>query len=225
MKTSMLLASLPLLLALGCSSGAAEGPAASSAKPAATGTAAAAAPAAEVGKPAPDFTLSDLDGKPVALSSFKGKTVVLEWFNPECPFVKAAHGKGSLKEYAKTATGKGVVWLAINSGAPGKQGAGVEKNREGVTAFGLSHPVLLDPTGEVGRKYGATNTPQMYVIGPDGTLAYAGAIDNSPDGEGESPEGGKLVNYVDEALKALGEGKPVAVPKTKAYGCSVKYGS
>ena len=223
-KTSLPL--LLLLVALGCSSGSAEGPSASTAKPGATTAAAATAvAAAEVGKPAPDFTLNDLDGKPVSLSSFKGKTVVLEWFNPECPFVKAAHGKGSLKTYAEQAAAKGVVWLAVNSGAPGKQGASVEKNREGVTAFGLKHPVLLDPTGEVGRKYGATNTPHMYVVGPDGTLAYAGAIDNSPDGEGESPEGGKLVNYVDEALKALGESKPVAVPKTKAYGCSVKYGS
>lgn len=223
MKNRIPLALLPLLVALGCSSGTSEGPAASSAKPAATTGAAAAA--AAVGKPAPDFTLNDLDGKPVSLASLKGKTVVLEWFNPECPYVKAAHNKGSLKTSAETAAAKGVVWLAINSGAPGKQGASVEKNREGVTTWGLKHPVLLDPTGEVGRKYGATNTPHMFVIAPDGTLAYAGAIDNSPDGEGESPTGGKLVNHVDEALKALGEGKPVSVPKTEAYGCSVKYGS
>lgn len=216
------------LLALGCSSGSAEGPAASSARP---GASAAASPdkaptaKAEVGKAAPDFTLKDLDGKEVSLASFKGKTVVLEWFNPECPFVKASHTKGSLKDYAKSATAKGVVWLAINSGAPGKQGATVEKNREGVTTFGLEHPVLLDPSGTVGHAYGATNTPHMFVIAPDGTLAYAGAIDNSPDAEGESPEGGKLVNYVDQALEALGAGKPVPTPKTSAYGCSVKYGS
>lgn len=220
---SALGAVLALVLSAGCSSGTSEGPPASSTKPGAG--AAAAAAAAEVGKPAPDFTLNDLDGKPVTLSSFKGKTVVLEWFNPECPFVKASHNKGSLKTYAETATGKGVVWLAVNSGAPGKQGASVEKNREGVATFNLKHPVLLDPTGEVGHKYGATNTPHMFVIAPDGTLAYAGAIDNSPDGEGESPEGGKLINYVDETLKALGESKPVGVPKTQAYGCSVKYGS
>lgn len=222
MNVARLLASLPLLLALGCSSGGTAPPPAASGKPA---SAAPAAAAAEVGKPAPDFTLTDLDGKSVSLASFKGKTVVLEWFNPECPFVKASHLKGSLETYAAEATAKGVVWLAINSGAAGKQGHGVEKNREGVAAFGLKHPVLLDPTGEVGRRYGATNTPHMYVIAPDGALVYAGAIDNSPDGEGESPTGDKLVNYVDEALKALAEGKPVSAPKTSAYGCSVKYGS
>ena len=218
------LAILPLLLALGCSSGSTESPPVASGKPGA-GAAAAPVVAAEVGKAAPDFTLNDLDGKPVSLSSFKGKTVVLEWFNPGCPYVKNAHEKGSLKTYASEAAAKGVVWLAINSGAPGKQGAGAEANREGAKAWSLAHPILLDPTGATGKKYGATNTPHMYVIDPTGTLVYAGAIDNSPDGEGESPEGGKLVNHVDEALKALSEGKPIANPKTKAYGCSVKYGS
>ncbi|MEZ4308653.1 MAG: thioredoxin family protein [Polyangiaceae bacterium] len=226
MSLKTTLALLPLLVSLGCSSSSTEAPGASG-TPAPSGkpAAAAQAAAAEVGKAAPDFTLNDLDGKPVSLASFKGKTVVLEWFNPECPFVKAAHNKGSLKTYASEATDKGVVWLAVNSGAPGKQGAAVEKNREGVDKFGLKHPVLLDPTGEVGRKYGATNTPHMFVIDGEGTLVYAGAVDNSPDGEGESPEGGKLINYVDEALKALNEKKPVSVPKTPAYGCSVKYGS
>lgn len=220
-----------VLFGLGCSSGSGAAPAgtgATSTQAAAasqTGTSAPAAPAAEVGKPAPGFTLTDLDGKNVDLASFKGKIVVLEWFNPECPFVKASHNKGSLKTHAEDTTKKGIVWLAINSGAPGKQGHGVEKNKEGLKAFNLSHPVLLDPTGEVGRKYGATNTPHMFVVAADGTLAYSGAIDNSPDGEGESPTGGKLVNYVDEAVKDLTEGKPVRTPKTKAYGCSVKYGS
>lgn len=224
MSRSSSLVLLSLLAFLGCSSGS-EPTSGKPQAPASTGASAAPAAAAEIGKPAPDFTLNDLDGKSVSLASFKGKTVVLEWFNPECPFVKASYNKGSLKGYAESATAKGVVWLGINSGAPGKQGAGVEKNKEGAAAFGIEHPVLLDPTGEVGRKYGATNTPHMYVIGPDGNLVYAGAIDNSPDGEGDSPEGGKLVNYVDEALKALSEGKPVAKPRTQAYGCSVKYGS
>lgn len=178
---------------------------------------------AAVGKAAPDFTLKDLDGKDVALSSFKGKTVVLEWFNPGCPFVKLSHTKGSLKGYAKTKTAKGVVWLGINSGAPGKQGAGVEANKKGVETFALDNPVLLDESGAVGRAYGATNTPHMYVIDPTGTLVYAGAIDNSPDAEGQSPEGGTLVNYVEEALAAIEAKKPVAVSTTAAYGCSVKY--
>lgn len=181
---------------------------------------------AQVGQPAPDFTLKDLDGKEVSLASFKGKTVVLEWFNPGCPFVKNSHAKASLKETAKKATAKGdVVWLAINSGAPGKQGTGVDTNRTAAKEWGMEHPVLLDEEGKVGKAYGATNTPHMFVVDPKGTLVYAGAIDNSPDGEGESPEGGTLVNYVEQALSELAAGKPISVPSTKAYGCSVKYGS
>jgi peroxiredoxin len=176
-----------------------------------------------IGTPAPDFSLSDLAGKQVKLSDFKGKTVVLEWFNPECPFVKASHTKGSLVGLAKKETDKGVVWLAINSGAPGKQGAGADKSREGLKTFGLSHPVLLDEQGNVGKQYGATNTPHMMIIDKSGKLAYRGAIDNSPDGEAKSPEGGKLVNYVEAALDDLTQGRAVQVAETKAYGCSVKY--
>jgi peroxiredoxin len=178
---------------------------------------------AEVGKPAPDFTLKDLDGKDVRLSSFKGKTVVLEWFNPGCPFVKAAHTKGSLKDAARLHTKAGVVWLAVNSAAAGKQGAGVEANREGAKGYAMDYPILLDDSGTVGKAYGATNTPHMMVIDDKGTLVYRGAIDNSPDGEGESAPGGKLVSYVDTALADLRAGKSIATPETKAYGCSVKY--
>jgi len=178
---------------------------------------------ADVGKQAPDFALKDLDGKEVRLSSFKGKTVVLEWFNPGCPFVKAAHTKGSLKDAAKRQTKNGVVWLAINSGAPGKQGVGVEANREGAKTFAMDNPILLDEAGTVGKTYGATNTPHVMIVDGQGTLVYRGAVDNSPDGDGESPTGGKLVSYVDAALADLGAGKPVAKSETKAYGCSVKY--
>jgi len=180
---------------------------------------------ATVGAAAPDFTLKDLDGKQVKLSDYKGKVVVLEWFNPGCPYVKAAHTKGSLKDTAQRQTKNGVVWLAINSGAPGKQGAGVDTNREGKKTFGLDHPVLLDESGQAGRAYGATNTPHMFVIDKNGTLVYAGAIDNSPDGEGASPTGGKLINYVDAALEDVAAGRPVKTSNTKAYGCSVKYGN
>jgi len=178
---------------------------------------------ADVGKQAPDFALKDLDGKEVRLSSFKGKTVVLEWFNPGCPFVKAAHTRGSLKDAAKRQTKNGVVWLAINSGAPGKRGVGVEANREGAKTFAMDNPILLDEAGTVGKTYGATNTPHVMIVDGQGTLVYRGAVDNSPDGEGESPTGGKLVSYVDAALADLGAGKPVAKSETKAYGCSVKY--
>lgn len=178
---------------------------------------------ARVGAPAPDFELPDLDGKLVKLSSFRGKTVVLEWFNPGCPFVKASHTKGSLVDAAARQAKSGVVWLAINSGAPGKQGHGAEANRAGKATFKLEHPILLDEPGTVGKAYGAAHTPHLYVIDAQGVLVYRGAIDNSPDGEGESPTGGKLVNYVDAALADLSAGRPVATAETSAYGCSVKY--
>lgn len=178
---------------------------------------------AEVGKPAPDFALKDLDGHEVRLSSFKGKVVVLEWFNPRCPFVKASHTKGSLKDAAKRHGKDGVVWLAINSSGPGKQGFGADENRQGAKTYGIEYPILLDEAGEVGHAYGATNTPHMMVIDEKGMLVYRGAIDNSPDGEGESPTDGKLVRYVDEALAAVSAGKAPATTETKAYGCGVKY--
>ncbi len=178
-----------------------------------------------IGKPAPDFALKDLDGKEVKLASYKGKTVVLEWFNPGCPFVQRSHSVGSLVDTAKRRTKDGVVWLAINSGAPGKQGADVAMNVEAVKKWALPNPVLRDESGKVGKAYGATNTPNMFVIDKSGTVVYAGAIDNSPDGEGKSAEGGKLVNYVDAALDDLAAGRKVQTAVTKPYGCSVKYGS
>ena len=185
---------------------------------------ASAAPAA-VGKPAPDFALKDLDGKEVKLSSFKGKVVVLEWFNPGCPYVKKSHTVGSLVDTAKKHAKNGVVWLAINSGAAGKQGADPKDNAAAIKTWSLEHPVLLDPTGTTGKAYGATNTPHMFVIDAKGTLVYAGAIDNSPDGEGKSAAGGKLINYVDAALEAVAAKRAVKTAMTKAYGCGVKYGS
>jgi peroxiredoxin len=179
--------------------------------------------AAEVGAPAPAFSLKDLDGKPVSLADFKGKTVVLEWFNPECPFVKASHTKGSLVDLAKQQRKAGVVWLSINSGAAGKQGFGVEKNRAGAKALGVENPILLDESGSVGHAYGATNTPHLFIVDAKGTLVYRGAPDNSPDGEKGSPEGGTLVGYAEAALADLAAGRAVKVSQTKAYGCSVKY--
>lgn len=178
---------------------------------------------AEVGKPAPDFTLSDLDGRAVHLADFKGKSIVLEWFNPGCPFVRKAHTKGSLVGTAKRYTEQGVVWLAINSAAPGKEGYGPAKNADAKRAYGMDYPVLIDESGDVGHAYGATNTPHMFVIDKSGTLVYRGAIDNSPDAEGESPTGGKLVNYIDATMADLAAGRPVGAPVTAAYGCSVKY--
>jgi peroxiredoxin len=180
---------------------------------------------AAVGSPAPDFTLTDLDGHAVTLSSFKGKTVVLEWFNPGCPFVKKAHTVGSLKDAPSRAMAKGVVWLAINSAAAGKQGSDADMNRKVAAEYGMKYPVLVDANGRVGHAYAATNTPDMVVVDPQGTLVYRGAIDNSPDGEGQSPTDGALVNYVDVALTSLAAHQPIKTPETKAYGCGVKYGS
>lgn len=176
--------------------------------------------APEVGKPAPAFTLPDLDGKKVSLADFKGKRVVLEWFNPECPFVKYAHTKGPLADQGNAATADGVIWLAINSGAPGKQGHGVETNQRLAGEYGIKYPVLLDEDGAVGRAYGARTTPHMFVIDGNGTLAYMGAIDNAPLGDAE---GGTPLNYVAQALTGLAAGKPIQPAATRSYGCSVKY--
>jgi peroxiredoxin len=218
----------PLVLALSCvifACGSAPAPEAKTATSSSPATAAGPASdgRAEVGKTAPDFTLTDLDGKSYSLRDLRGKTVVLEWFNPGCPFVRMSHTKGSLVGTAKRRMQKGVVWLAVNSAAAGKQGAGREANADGKQRYGMEHPILLDESGATGHAYGATNTPHMFVIDKDGVLVYRGAIDNSPDGEGESPTGGKLVNYVDAALDAIDAGRPVDVKETQAYGCSVKY--
>jgi peroxiredoxin len=176
---------------------------------------------AEVGKPAPDFELTDLDGKTHRLADYGGKTVVLEWFNPECPFVNFAHDKGPLEDMAAKQSERGIVWLAINSGAPGKQGHGIEKNEQGRERFGLAHPILLDEDGSVGHRYGAVKTPHMFLIDPEGVLRYAGAIDNAPFGEVDGE--GDHVNHVETALADLAGGKDVATATTSAYGCTVKY--
>ena len=177
---------------------------------------------AEVGQPAPDFTLTDLDGKEHHLADYKGKTVVLEWFNPGCPFVVAAHEDGPLKDMAKTYMDKDVVWLAVNSGAPGKQGHGAETNKEAVAGWGMPNPVLLDESGEVGHLYDAKTTPHMYVIDAEGVLQYAGGLDNAP--RNAVPKVG-YVAHTQNALDAVLAGEPVSTSKTQAWGCSVKYGS
>jgi peroxiredoxin len=224
---SALLSAAVVLTAFACSRSAEPPPAASAAQAPlpAPSAAPSTAGAAQIGEPAPAFALPDLDGNKVKLADFKGKTVVLEWFNPGCPFVNLAHTKGSLRDAAARHAKDGVVWLAINSGAPGKQGHGVEANRAGKQRFSLTHPILLDEGGAVGRAYGAERTPHVFVIDRAGTLVYAGAVDNSPDGEGMSPTGPSLVSYVDQTLAELGAGKPVSVSRTEAYGCTVKYGS
>ncbi|HEX6241805.1 MAG TPA: redoxin family protein [Polyangiales bacterium] len=195
----------------------------------------AAAPAAlpspaELAKAAPDFTLSDTDGKSYALSELRGKTVVLEWFNPDCPFIKFAHGKGPLVDMAAKVQSANLVWLSINSSAPGKQGHGRERNAEARMEYKMSNPVLLDESGAVGRAYGAQKTPHVFVIDARGVLVYRGGVDNAPmgvpDAERPRPEGSKegdLVPYLTNALADLAANRQIALADTPAYGCSVKY--
>jgi len=175
---------------------------------------------AELGKPAPDFELKDVDGKAVKLSDYKGKTVVLEWFNPECPYVVYAHTKGPLKGLdAKTAT-DGVVWLAINSSAAGKEGSGAEKNKKMRKEWNMAATLLIDEEGVVGRMYGAKNTPHMYIVDSKGNLAYRGGLDNAPLGE---VQGKERIDYVSAALTDLAQGHAVGTSESPSYGCSVKY--
>lgn len=180
--------------------------------------------AVKIGDPAPDFELTDLDGNKVRLSQFKGKVVVLEWFNPECPFVILAHGRTlSLKEKAAEYAKKGVIWLAVNSNGPGKQGNGKEANIKGRARLGMNYPVLLDPKGTVGKQYGALRTPHMFVIDKTFTVVYSGAVDNTRGGDPEDAEPKPAKNYIDAALAAVLAGKKPVDTKTEPWGCSVKY--
>jgi len=173
---------------------------------------------AVVGRAAPDFELKDLTGKPYKLSRYEGRAIVLEWFNPDCPFVKYAHESGPLEEMPEEWKGADVVWIAINSGASSKLGASPTKNVKSVMEWKMRYPLLFDPTGEVGKLYKATTTPHMFVIDEDFTLRYAGALDNAPMGKQQ----GEYRNFVEEALEAISKGSPC--PKgDKPYGCGVKY--
>ncbi len=178
---------------------------------------------AGVGEPAPAFTLKNCAGKDVSLSDFKGKTVVLEWTNPGCPFVVKHYGSGNMQKLQKEATAKGVVWLSICSSAPGKQGnmspADAAKNCASNGSAATAY--LLDEDGKVGQLYGAKRTPEMYVINKEGTLVYHGAIDDKKTPDPADIAGAK--NFVVTALEEVLTGKPVSTPKTEAYGCSIKY--
>jgi peroxiredoxin len=168
------------------------------------------------------FRLTDTEGEEHALESYleTGRIVVLEWFNPDCPFVKKHHqSHRTMAQLEDRYSGRGVVWLAINSGAPGKQGAGLDRNVRAREECGIDYPVLLDESGRVGRLYGAKTTPHMYVIEPGGSIVYQGAIDD----ERGTKQLGKT-NFVEKALEQLLAGESIAVPYSAPYGCSVKYG-
>ncbi|MHC4962479.1 MAG: thioredoxin family protein [Planctomycetota bacterium] len=168
---------------------------------------------------APDFTLKDINGKLVQLSTLKGKTVVLEWTNYDCPFVKPHYDTESktMSKLAAKYADQGVVWLTINS----THYATTETNKEWAETKGLKQTVLVDSDGKVGKLYKAKTTPHMFVIDKEGKIAYQGAIDNAP--MGKKPEDQELVNYVDKAFAELLADKKVEIAKTKSYGCSVKY--
>ncbi len=174
------------------------------------------------GDKAPDFTLQDTAGQEHQLQQYldAGKIVVLEWFNPDCPFIGKHHKTArTMNETFAAVKDDDVVWLAINSSAPGKEGAGLKRNREAHKNYEMPFPILMDESGKVGRAYEAKTTPHMFVISSEGVVMYNGAIDDnrSPSTLGE-------VNYVLNALQAVLSGKEVLEPATKPYGCSVKYG-
>ena len=185
-------------------------------------TAAGTAQAASVGQAAPDFILNDTQGKPVKLSSFKGKPVVLEWNNPGCPFVRK-HYNGNMQALQKAFTTQGVVWLAINSTEEDSvDHMGAEQLARWMADKGASPTAtLLDPEGRVGRAYGARVTPHMYIVNAQGALAYAGGIDSIPSARMADIE--KATNYVRQGLDELLAGKPLSTPTSQPYGCSIKY--
>jgi peroxiredoxin len=169
---------------------------------------------AKIGETAPDFTLTDTDGKSHTLSSLKGKIVVLEWFNPECPVIKETHqNRNFFNPMVDSYAGKEVVFLGVNTG----KSADKDATAAAVKTFGMKYPVLLDSDSKVGKMYGAKTTPHVFVIAADGTLAYMGAIDNG------SPSKAGTTNYVKQAIDELNAGKKISTPETKPYGCGVKF--
>ncbi|MEA3162642.1 MAG: hypothetical protein QOE88_460 [Verrucomicrobiota bacterium] len=179
----------------------------------------------EVGKTAPNFSLPDTNGKTHSLADLKGKYVVLEWYQPDCPFVRKHYRSGNMQALQKEYTAKGVTWLSIDSSAPGEEGNYPASKLNEISAqdSAARTALLLDPSGEVGRLYGAKTTPDMYVIDPSGILVYKGAIDNKRSTDLADVK--TATNYVKVALEAVMAGKTVATTATQPYGCSVKYAS
>lgn len=178
-----------------------------------------------IGKPAPDFKAVDSTGREHRLSDYRGKRVILEWTNHECPFVDKHYRSGNMQKTQKSAKQDGVVWLSVVSSAPGLQGHVSADEADTLTKDRNAHPaaVLLDPAGDLGRLYRARVTPHMYIIDKDGTLAYKGAIDSIASGDTDDiPE---ATNYVLQAMAQLKAGQTVKESNTRPYGCTVKYGS
>jgi peroxiredoxin len=187
------------------------------------GFAAPAFAAAEVGQPAPEITATDVNGQPFKLSDHKGKTVILEWTNNQCPFVVKHYETGNMQKTQKAAQEAGAEWVTIISSAPGRQGhiTAEEAKKISTDAGAVISTEILDESGEIGKAYGATTTPNMFVINPEGTLVYAGAIDSDPSPRHETVQ--TATNYVLAALEDLKAGKPVTTPTSAPYGCGIKY--
>ena len=176
---------------------------------------------------APEFKLSDSYGNEIALSSFIGKKVVLEWTNHGCPYVAKHYETGNMQSTQEFAKEEEIIWLSIISSAPGTQGyiSSNEANALTITRKASPTHVLFDPTGEVGRIYDAKTTPHMYIINEEGLLKYQGAIDDAGGRGFMSRDLLKAKNYVKESLREMGTGEEISSPVTKPYGCSVKYAS
>ncbi len=179
--------------------------------------------AATVGQPAPDFSLTDVNGKTVKLADYKGKHVVLEWSNPGCPFVQKHYDSSNIQGLQKKYASNDTVWLTINSTNPAHQDYRTDDKLRGYISEQKAAPnaYMADADGKVGQTYGAKTTPHMYVINPAGMVVYAGAIDDKPSANKADVKGAK--NYVASALDELKAGKAVTTASTTPYGCSVKY--
>src|SRR5437660_9674292 len=178
-----------------------------------------------VGAAAPDFSLPDVSGKTHSLSEYKGKYVVLEWFNPECPFVEKHYGGGNMQKLQGEYTGKGVVWLTIDSNAPGTEGNITAEQAQKIMAQWKTKQtaLVLDPESKIAKLYGAKNTPDMVIINPEGKIVYEGAIDSkATPNPADIPSS---TNYVKSALDESLAGKPVSNAQTKPYGCHITYKS
>lgn len=177
----------------------------------------------KIGDIAPDFTAIDTNGVEISLNDFKGKNIVLEWSNHQCPFVKKHYDSGNMQQLQKEATSAGDIWLTIVSSAKGKQGSvSADKANQIIKEVGAhSTTRILDPSGKIGRLYGAKTTPHMFIINKEGRLVYIGAIDSDPSFRKSSIE--KATNYIHAALKNLHAREPVEIAQTKPYGCSIKY--
>ena len=182
-----------------------------------------AAGVAKVGETAPAFTTAATNGQSVSLADQRGKIVILEWTNHDCPYVRKHYESGNMQTLQKEITAQGVFWFTLISSSPGTQGYVSPKHADELTASRKANPtaVLLDPTGAVGKAYGATNTPHMYIVDKAGLLVYAGAIDDRPTTRRADVQGAH--NYVRAALEDMAAGRAVQTPVTRAYGCTVKY--